>query len=111
MDQLMEACRYYVAKREKRIFFEWALIAGRNDTENQALALAQLLLGLEAHVNLIPLNPTAGYEGLPSNDDAARRFQKILSQYGLPSTIRQRRGVDIDAGCGQLRTRVDRPTD
>ncbi len=111
MDQLMEACRYYVAKREKRIFFEWALIAGKNDTENQALALAQLLQGLEAHVNLIPLNPTAGYEGLPSDDDAARRFQKILSQYGLPSTIRQRRGIDIDAGCGQLRTRADRPTD
>jgi 23S rRNA (adenine2503-C2)-methyltransferase len=110
LDLLMQACHYYVTKREKRIFFEWALISGRNDTSEQANALGRLLEGLRAHVNLIPLNPTTGYDGIPSNDDAARRFQKTLSHYGLPSTIRQRRGVDINAGCGQLRTRVNNLT-
>ena len=110
LDLLMQACHYYVTKREKRIFFEWALISGRNDTGEQANALGRLLEGLRAHVNLIPLNPTTGYDGLPSDDDAARRFQKTLTQYGLPSTIRQRRGVDINAGCGQLRTRVNNLT-
>ncbi len=102
LDALLEACRYYVAKRERRIFFEWALIAGRNDTPAQAHAVGRLLRGLRAQVNLIPLNPTAGYDGAPSDRTAARHFQAILDEYGLPSTVRQRRGLDIAAGCGQL---------
>jgi 23S rRNA (adenine2503-C2)-methyltransferase len=65
-----------------------------------------LLQGLDAHVNLIPLNPTTGYEGIPSDPAAANQFQQILAAYNLPSTIRQRRGIDIDAGCGQLRARA-----
>ncbi len=104
LDDLLEACRYYVAKRERRIFFEWALIAGRNDTPAQAHAVGRLLRGLRAQVNLIPLNPTAGYDGAPSDRAAARHFQAILAEYGLPSTVRQRRGLDIAAGCGQLAT-------
>lgn len=104
--QLVEACRYYIEKRGRRIFFEWALIAGENDTAEQAHAVGRLLQGLEAHVNLIPLNPTTGYEGSPSDPNAARQFQEILAAYDLPSTIRQRRGIDIDAGCGQLRARA-----
>jgi 23S rRNA (adenine2503-C2)-methyltransferase len=104
--QLVEACRYYIEKRGRRIFFEWALIAGENDTPEQAHAVGRLLQGLDAHVNLIPLNPTTGYEGAPSDPNAARQFQDILAGYNLPSTIRQRRGIDIDAGCGQLRARV-----
>lgn len=115
--QLIDACRYYVARRGRRIFFEWALIAGQNDTPEQAHAVGRLLQGLDAHINLIPLNPTVGYDGQPSDQVAARHFQHILAGYGLPSTIRQRRGIDIDAGCGQLRTRtsnlpvqVERPT-
>lgn len=103
--QLVEACRYYIEKRGRRIFFEWALIAGENDTPEQAHAVGRLLQGLDAHVNLIPLNPTTGYEGIPSDPTAARQFQDILAAYNLPSTIRQRRGIDIDAGCGQLRVR------
>ncbi|MEW5986746.1 MAG: 23S rRNA (adenine(2503)-C(2))-methyltransferase RlmN [Chloroflexota bacterium] len=103
LSELMAACRYYVEKRQRRIFFEWALIAGQNDTPEQAHALGRLLHGLDAHVNLIPLNLTAGYEGRPSDPAAVRRFQSILAEYNLPSTVRQRRGLDIDAGCGQLR--------
>jgi 23S rRNA (adenine2503-C2)-methyltransferase len=101
--ELMTACRYYIEKRQRRIFFEWTLIEGQNDTPEQAQALGQLLSGMEAHVNLIPLNPTLGYGGQPTGATAVRQFQAILAGYGLPSTVRQRRGIDIAAGCGQLR--------
>jgi 23S rRNA (adenine2503-C2)-methyltransferase len=100
----MAACRYYSEKRGRRIFFEWTLIEGKNDTPEQAHALGRLLAGMNAHVNLIPLNPTEGYAGRPSSGAAVRQFQDILTQYGLPSTVRQRRGIDVAAGCGQLRT-------
>ena len=103
LQQIIAACRYYASKRGRRIFFEWALIAGSNDGSEQAHQLGQLLHGMDAHVNLIPLNPTGAYDGRPSNPDAVRLFQTILADYGLPSTIRQRRGLDINAGCGQLR--------
>jgi 23S rRNA (adenine2503-C2)-methyltransferase len=106
LDDLIEACRYYATKRDRRVFFEWALIAGRNDTPAQAHALGRLLRGLPAQVNLIPLNPTTGYDGAPADRTAARRFQDILARHGLPSTVRQRRGLDIAAGCGQLATAV-----
>ena len=103
--ELIDACRDYSQRRRRRIFFEWTLIAGENDTAEQAHALGQLLQGLQAHVNLIPLNPTHGYEGTPAQQTAAKAFQDILTGYHLPSTIRQRRGIDIAAGCGQLRAR------
>jgi 23S rRNA (adenine2503-C2)-methyltransferase len=103
LDELMDACRHYCAKVGRRIFFELTLIDGKNDTAEDAHAVGRLIRGLPAQVNLIPLNPTAGYEGAPSRSEAARRFQRILADdYSLPSTIRQRRGVDIAAGCGQL---------
>jgi 23S rRNA (adenine2503-C2)-methyltransferase len=105
LDELLDACREYVRLRGRRIFFEWALISGVNDTPEQAHTLGRLVTGLDAHVNLIPLNPTAGYEQEPSGQEVLSLFQAILAEYGLPSTIRQRRGIDIDAGCGQLRTR------
>lgn len=106
LDELMAACRHYSEKQRRRIFFEWTLIAGRNDTAEQAHAVGRLLQGMPAQVNLIPLNPTAGYEGAPSDRTAARRFQDILAGHGLPSTVRQRRGIDIAAGCGQLAART-----
>ena len=102
LDELMDACRYYVEKLDRHIFFEWTLIEGKNDSAEQAHAVGRLLRGLRSHVNLIPLNPTAGYEGMPTRTEAARRFQAILAEYDLPSTVRQRRGIDIAAGCGQL---------
>lgn len=102
LDELMTACRYYVQKLDRRIFFEWALIEGKNDSAEQAHAVGRLLKGLQAQVNLIPLNPTSGYDGQPGRPVAAKQFQAILAEYGLPSTVRQRRGIDIAAGCGQL---------
>ncbi len=103
--ELMDACRYYVEKTGRRLTFEWALIAGENDTEEQAHKLGQLLRGMLAHVNLIPLNPTAGYGGAPSSPERVARFQRVLEEYGIGSTVRVRRGIDIQAGCGQLRDR------
>src|ERR1035438_10136500 len=103
LDELMAACRTYSGITGRRIFYEWALIEGKNDSAEDARAVGRLLRGLPAQVNLIPLNPTAGYAGTPSRSEAAKRFQQILgSEFALPSTVRQRRGIDIAAGCGQL---------
>lgn len=109
LNELMDACRYYVEKRNRHIFFEWTLIEGKNDTPEQAHRLGQLLNGIDAHVNLIPLNPTTGYDGQPTAQTAVKQFQAILTGYGIPSTVRQRRGIDIAAGCGQLKTAVSAP--
>jgi 23S rRNA (adenine2503-C2)-methyltransferase len=103
LDELMDACRHYCATLRRRIFFELTLIEGENDSADHAHAVGRLIRGLPAQVNLIPLNPTAGYGGAPSRSEASRLFQRILAdEYSLPSTIRQRRGIDIAAGCGQL---------
>ena len=58
---------------------------------------------MPSHVNLIPLNPTVGYNGRPTQRPQVKQFQAILAEYGIPSTVRQRRGIDIAAGCGQLK--------
>jgi 23S rRNA (adenine2503-C2)-methyltransferase len=103
LDELMAACRRYGEMTGRRVFYEWTLIEGKNDSAEDARAVGRLLKGLRAQVNLIPLNPTAGYAGAPSRSEAARRFQHVLgSEFALPSTVRQRRGIDIAAGCGQL---------
>lgn len=100
LDQLIEACRFYCETTGRRIFFEWTLIEKTNDTPELARKLATLLAGIEAHINLIPLNPTNGYTGVQSS--RTLQFQAALRAEGLPCTIRQRRGIDVAAGCGQL---------
>lgn len=103
LDELMAACRVYSETTGRRIFYEWTLIEGKNDTAAHARAVGSLLRGLPAQVNLIPLNPTSGYAGSPTRGEAAKGFQRILAdEFDLPSTVRQRRGIDIAAGCGQL---------
>ncbi len=103
LDELMAACRTYSETTGRRIFYEWTLIEGKNDSAEHARSVGVLLKGLPAQVNLIPLNPTAGFAGAPTRSEAAKRFQKILAEeFKLPSTVRQRRGIDIAAGCGQL---------
>ena len=101
--ELIAACHAYCDRTGRRIFFEWTLIAGTNDSPDTARRLAALLTGLDAHVNLIPLNPTQGFGGLAAGTDAADTFQAVLQTAGFPCTIRQRRGIDVAAGCGQLR--------
>jgi 23S rRNA (adenine2503-C2)-methyltransferase len=102
IDDVLEACRYYVRQTGRRITFEWALIHGVNDTPEVAKRLAMRLRGLLCHVNAIPLNPTAGYHGKATDRERAAAFKASLEQAGIPCTIRMRRGIDIQAGCGQL---------
>lgn len=106
LNELMDACREYIDKTGRRVSFEWALIHGETDTPEQAHALGKLLKGMLCHVNAIPLNPTGGYTGEPSDTEASDRFIAILHDYGVSATIRVRRGIDIDAGCGQLKAKV-----
>lgn len=106
LEELIEAVRYYIDQTGRRVTFEWALIARENDTPEQAHQLGQLLQGLKCHVNLIPLNPTTGYTGRPSDPARVEAFQAVLQSYGIGSTVRVRRGIDIQAGCGQLKAEV-----
>ena len=102
IEELISARREFVESTNRRITFEYALINGQNDTPEEATRLRNLLQGLMCHVNVIPLNPTAGYDGAPSDPERVQTFIDILERGGFPATIRVRRGIDIDAGCGQL---------
>ncbi len=103
--ELLAACREYVEQTGRRITFEWALIRDVNDSPEEARRLAQLLKGLLCHVNVIPLNPTQKYPGQATTRERAQAFADVLNQAGIPCTIRIRRGIDIQAGCGQLASR------
>lgn len=108
LDVLFSACLEYIQQTHRRLSFEWALIQGVNDTPEQAHLLAQKLKifrisgATMCHVNMIPLNPTKAYSGQATTHQNALAFQKILEDSGIPCTIRLRRGIDIQAGCGQL---------
>jgi 23S rRNA (adenine2503-C2)-methyltransferase len=101
--ELISACKKYISITNRRISFEWALIDCINDTASQASKLANLLSGMLCHVNLIPLNPTSGFQEKESNHKKFKQFRNILSKAGIPNTLRIRRGIDINAGCGQLK--------
>ncbi len=108
LQDLIAACHEYVEKTGRRMSFEWTLIQGENDTAVQAHTLGRLLNGLHCHVNVIPLNPTGGFMGTPSATGRIEAFVNTLSEYGIPATVRIRRGIDIAAGCGQLKSEVTR---
>jgi len=110
LKELVKATRDYIQKTNRRVSYEWALIDGVNDTPEQAHALVDLVRQTfdpkkrnMIHVNMIPLNPTRGFRGHASERVQAHHFREILTQAGIPNTIRVRRGIDIAAGCGQLR--------
>lgn len=100
--ELLDACRYYISMTNRRISFEWALIQGVNDHPDDARELAFLLKGMICHVNVIPLNPTQKYHGQGTTRERAEAFSAEMVRLGIPCTIRMRRGIDIQAGCGQL---------
>ena len=104
--ELIDACRHYVDRTGRRVTFEWALVDGQNDTVAEAHRLGRLLRGLKCHVNLIPLNPTAGFGGQPTPPAQVDAFIAALAEHRVPATVRVRRGIDIDAGCGQLKSAV-----
>jgi 23S rRNA (adenine2503-C2)-methyltransferase len=103
--EVLDACREFSERKKQRVFIAWTLIGGINDHPDQAQRLAHLLEGMSVHVNLIPLNPTEDFDGAAPEPERVTAFQDILKTAGLPSTIRQRRGIDVAAGCGQLRGR------
>jgi len=103
---LLPAVREYIERTHRRVSFEWALIEGVNDTPEQARALARRVRGMLCHVNLIPLNPTSGYPGAASTRQRIAEFRAVLESANIPNTLRLRRGIDIQAGCGQLRQKA-----
>lgn len=105
IEEMMEACAYYFQKTGRRITFEYSLIRGENDSDEQAVQLAALARKVQAHVNLIPVNPVKerGYQH--PDDTAVRRFSEKLEKHGVNVSIRRVLGRDIDGACGQLRHR------
>ncbi|MBQ5865833.1 MAG: 23S rRNA (adenine(2503)-C(2))-methyltransferase RlmN [Oscillospiraceae bacterium] len=108
IDELLAACHRYYAATSRRIHFEYAMIDGLNDRECDAKELLRRLKGLQAHVNMIPLNHVEESPLKPSSRQAVQRFQKILEDGGIPATVRRTLGGDIDASCGQLRRKYNK---
>ena len=108
IEQLLQACRRYYAATSRRIHFEYAMIDGVNDSEENARELLRRLKGLPAHVNMIPLNHVEESSLKPSSRQAVARFQKILEDGGVTATVRRTLGGDIDASCGQLRRKHEK---
>ncbi len=109
ISDLLQACREYTEKTGRRLTFEWALIQDVNDGVDQARELGFLLKGMLCHVNVIPLNPTRKYAGKATTHQRAEEFKSELEKHGIPCTVRIRRGIDIQAGCGQLATEAQAP--
>jgi 23S rRNA (adenine2503-C2)-methyltransferase len=107
IDAVLGAAREYAARKGRRVTFEYACIDGVNDSVEDAQQLGRRLTGLRggAHVNLIPLNATSGYAGRASGRLRIEAFAERLREQGINVSIRRNRGTDIDAACGQLRSR------
>jgi 23S rRNA (adenine2503-C2)-methyltransferase len=108
LETLIPACHDYVETTGRRISFEYVLIDKVNDTVDLAIELANILKGLNCYVNLIPYNPSAHSEFKPPHRARLHAFQEILTRHHVPNSVRLKRGLDIDAGCGQLRARTDK---
>lgn len=107
VDDLLASVRRYIAKTNRRVTFEYALMRGTNDSPALAEDLADKLRGILCHVNLIPLNPIPDSSFQPTSDRDTQRFAEILQKGGISATVRIRRGIEIDAGCGQLRNAAE----
>jgi 23S rRNA (adenine2503-C2)-methyltransferase len=102
LEKLIETCRNFPLAKRRRITFEYVLLAGENDTPEDAHRLATLLEGVKAKVNLLPLNAAAGIDFERPSDDRVNAFAKILADRGVTVSVRRSRGRDIRAACGQL---------
>lgn len=103
IETLIDACKYYILKTGRRISFEYAMIDGVNDSDACASELVALLKGMLCHVNLIPVNQTAGADYRKSTQKKLIHFCNILERNGITATVRRTLGADINASCGQLR--------
>ncbi len=106
LNEVMDACRFYFDKTGRRVSFEYALVSGVNDRDEEVSELTHLLKGMNCHINLIPVNPIKEREFKSTNRLRVLEFQKKLEKNGINVTIRREMGRDIDGACGQLRRRV-----
>lgn len=111
LETLFSACDYYVERKKQRLTFEYILIAGVNDTDDQAHLLAAHARRLAAKVNLIPYNTVQGLPWSRPSQNRQEKFLSILQRHGIPATLRREKGGDIDAACGQLRLQARRVGD
>lgn len=105
LEEVIEACKYYFDQTGRRITFEYSLVGGVNDTEEDARQLGLLIKEVNCHVNLIPVNPIKEREYVQSDTHVISNFKNKLEKYGINVTIRREMGRDIDGACGQLRQR------
>jgi len=103
IEEVLNACRYYFEKTGRRITFEYSLVAGENDTKQDAQELSALLKGFPCHVNLIPVNPIKERDYKRADNSSVQKFKNMLEKNTINATIRRGMGKDIDAACGQLR--------
>lgn len=111
IDEVIDACRYYFDKTGRRVTFEYSLVGGVNDTDEDAENLCSLVGGLNCHVNLIPVNPIKERDFVESERKHVFNFQKKLEKRHINATIRREMGRDIDGACGQLRRRHSTATE
>lgn len=104
---LLDACREYLAKTNRRLSFEYTLVEGQNDSPAAGRELGGLLKGMLCHVNLIPMNPVPGSSQRGSTSERVKAFQVELSRFGIPNSVRFEKGRDIQAACGQLKVEKD----
>lgn len=107
LEELIDACRFYNESKKGMITFEYILIEGVNDSEEQAEKLASLIKPLRAKVNVIPYNRVDGLQYFPPAEDVQIKFLKTLKRRGIVATLRKEKGGDIDAACGQLRLKTE----
>lgn len=103
IEKLLNAVKYYINETKRRVTFEYILIDEINNSLEMAYELADLLKGILCHVNLIPLNPVKNFNLKKPNKESINSFRDILTKNGIETTIRQERGTEIEAACGQLR--------
>ena len=103
IEQIMDACRYYLSQTARRISFEYSLVKGVNDSPECARQLIKLVHGMNCHINLIPVNPIKERDYEQSEKNSIHNFKEILEKAGVNVTIRREMGRDIDGACGQLR--------
>ena len=101
--EIMDACNYYIEKTHRRVTFEYALLKDVNDNIDTANALGNLLAGMLCHVNLIPVNEIKENDFKKPSKEDIELFRQVLNSYGVEATVRQEKGADINAACGQLR--------
>ncbi len=101
--EVLDACRYYFDTTKRRVSFEYGLVAGVNDTKEEALKLSRLIKNMQAHVNLIPINPIKERDYKEPTHKNVLAFKQILEKSGIQATVRREMGRDIDGACGQLR--------